>query len=333
MLRPPRPMTNDGDGDHAIPVLLRADLLALGYDDRMIRREVKAGEIARIRRGAYADATAWAGLDEAAQHALRARAVLRQANTELVLSHGTALPEWEAPTWGVDLSEVQATRTDRRAGRREAGVRQHRGLLIPEDIVTRRGVDVTAAPRTLIDLSTVTTTEVALPIWDDFLHRGLTTIEEIEARYLAEGNEHPMEHWANTLNTDLLIRIADGRRESVAETRTWFTCWRQQLPLPEPQVEIRNEHGAVFARVDFAWPEHGVWLEFDGKVKYTKHLRPGEDVTDAVLREKRRESDIARITGWRCIRITWSELEHPERLAALIAAELAKGPRHAPAAS
>lgn len=330
MMRPPRPVPDPDDP--LIPVLLRPDLLELGYDDRTIRQEVRDGRLTRIRRGAYADATAWSALDEATQHALRARAVLRQANTELVLSHGSAVPEWAGPTWKIDLSEVQATRTDRRAGRREAGVRQHRGLLIPDDIVERRGVKVTAAARTLIDLSTVTPTEAALPVWDDFLHRKLTTIEEIEKRYRVEDNEHPMEHWANTLNTDLLIRIADGRRESVAESRTWFVCWRQQLPLPTPQVEIKDETGRVFARVDFAWPELGVWLEFDGKVKYTKHLRPGESVTDAVLREKRRESEIARLTGWRCIRIDWSDLEDPERLAALIAAELAKGPRRTPAA-
>jgi hypothetical protein len=67
--------------------------------------------------------------------------------------------------------------------------------------------------------------------------------------------------------------------------------------------------------LDFAWPELGIWLEFDGKVKYEKHLREGESVTDAVLREKRREQVISELTGWRCFRITWADLEEPEKLA------------------
>ena len=46
--------------------------------------------------------------------------------------------------------------------------------------------------------------------------------------------------------------------------------------------------------MDFAWPEFGVFLEFDGKEKYTKYLKEGESVVDAVLREKKREELICR---------------------------------------
>ena len=34
---------------------------------------------------------------------------------------------------------------------------------------------------------------------------------------------------------------------------------------------------------------------------------------DAVLREKRREDEIRELTGWRVIRLTWADLQHPER--------------------
>lgn len=74
----------------------------------------------------------------------------------------------------------------------------------------------------------------------------------------------------------------------------------------------------MIARVDFAWPELGVFMEFDGRVKYEKFLREGESVTDAVLREKRREQLICELTGWRCIRIVWADLYTPELTAARI---------------
>lgn len=48
-------------------------------------------------------------------------------------------------------------------------------------------------------------------------------------------------------------------------------------------------------------------------------------MVDAVLREKRRESRIAEMTGWRCIRITWADLGQPERAAARIKAFLGQG--------
>ncbi len=70
-----------------------------------------------------------------------------------------------------------------------------------------------------------------------------------------------------------------------------------------------------------------VWLEFDGREKYVKYLKEGESVVDAVLREKARESMIAELTGWRCIRITWADLQHPERTAARIIAFLRQASR------
>ena len=76
----------------------------------------------------------------------------------------------------------------------------------------------------------------------------------------------------------------------------------------------------VIHRVDLAWPSLGLFLEFDGKVKYQRYLREGESVTDAVLREKQREELICELTGWRCIRIVWADLYHPERTAARIRA-------------
>ena len=59
-------------------------------------------------------------------------------------------------------------------------------------------------------------------------------------------------------------------------------------------------------------------MEFDGRVKYEKLLEPGQRASDVVIAEKRREDLIRRLTGWRCLRITWSDLEHPERTAAMI---------------
>lgn len=119
---------------------------------------------------------------------------------------------------------------------------------------------------------------------NDLLHRELTTAALLAQRY-GQG----MEHWPNSLRTDFVLRLVDSRIESVAESRFLVLAWRQHLPAPEPQLKIADEHGVIRTRVDFAWPEHGVFLEVDGRTKYEKLLRPGENVVDVVLREKERE--------------------------------------------
>ncbi len=50
--------------------------------------------------------------------------------------------------------------------------------------------------------------------------------------------------------------------------------------------------------------------------------RDGERASDVVLREKAREAMICRLTGWRCIRVTWAELAYASTTRRRIRAEL-----------
>lgn len=297
-------------------VFLRRDALAAGMSHAAIAAAVRDGDWVRLRHGAYVAGDLFRRATAEERHALLARAVVRQSQTDVVLSHLSAVPEYGGPLWSVPTDVVHVTRLDRRAGRKEAGVRQHQGLLESEDVIMRNGVAVTSPTRTLIDVTTCAHLEAALVIVNDLLHRRLTTLTDVRHRYAT------MQHHPYTLRTDLVFRLADPRIESVAETRTFVVCWRQGLPAPDPQWVVNDDLGHEFARLDFAWPEYKVWLEFDGREKYTKFRREGESVIDAVLREKKRESKIAELTGWRCIRITWDDLADPVRLAARIAAVL-----------
>jgi hypothetical protein len=296
-------------------IRLRKELLGSGLDDRTIARLVADGILHRVRYGAYVDGAAWRECDDVGRHGLVARAVLRHANTEVVLSHESALGEWDVPIWDQALDEVHVTRVDQRTGRREAGVCQHLGALRPGDSVTHNGVLVTSPTRTALDCASQLDVEHGVVIAGDLLHRKLTTTEE-----LAECAEY-MERWPGSLKHRIVLRVADGRCESVGEHRTLYLCWKQGLPMPEPQYKIRDPTtGEILAIVDFAWPELGLFLEFDGKIKYQKLLKEGESPTDVVLREKRREELVCRLTGWRCIRIVWADLYRPERTAAAIRA-------------
>jgi len=288
---------------------LRRQLRLDGWNDRAIASMVASKQWVRIRAGAYVDAGAWRALDLAGKHELRVRAVLLQSKTKLIASHCSAMPFYEGPTWGLDLDRVHGTRMDGKAGRCEAGVQQHRGAIRDGDVVERHGVSVMSAARTGLEVTTVVPTEAALVAVNHLLHAGHTTVEEMRERY-----EQGMVFWKGTLATDLVLRLADASVESVGESRFFYFCYAHGLPAPMPQYEVYDDAGQLIGRVDFAWPELGIFVEFDGRVKYEKLLKPGQSASDVVVREKRREERIVEATGWVCIRVTWADLENPEAL-------------------
>lgn len=243
------------------------------------------------------------------RYAVRCRAAYLQARTEVVLSHTSALPFIEAPAWGFDLAEVHLTRRDGNTGRREAGIRQHCGVLQAEDVMSSHGIDVTSPVRAALEATLVGTAESALIVVNHLLHERVVTLDALRARYDNMGG------WPNSLVTDLVLRLADPRIASVGESRTFSFLFARKFPRPVPQYEV-HDRSRLVAILDFALPDLGVWIEFDGRIKYHRHLRPGETAVDAVLREKRREELVAELTGWRCLRVTWSDLAAPDELAA-----------------
>jgi hypothetical protein len=91
-------------------------------------------------------------------------------------------------------------------------------------------------------------------------------------------------------------------------------------------VEVHDGSGALLGVVDFLWRRFGVFLEFDGRVKYERYRRPGESLEAFLMREKRREEAICLATGWVCIRIGWADLERPHATARRIHQLLASRP-------
>lgn len=296
-------------------VLMTYELLAAGYDDRDITRMVSRGDLHRLRHGAYTFGSHWQGLDPVGRRKLVAHATLRSARSPVALAGPSAADVFGAPVWRMG-DEVHLARLDHKAGRRKGGKVQHRGTILAEDITVRGGLPVTSGTRTALDMIALTDVPRALVTVNGLLHARETTPELLERRVAS------MRYDPHTLESTIVLGLADGRCESAGESLSLHLIWRQHLPKPELQVVIRDRSGRVVARVDFAWPALGVFIEFDGKEKYHRYRRPGETIEQAVLREKRREELICGLTGWRCIRIVWADLHHPERTAARILATL-----------
>ena len=160
---------------------LTREALALGHDDRTLARMVRLGILHRIRWGAYTFGDIWASADERTRHAITARAAVLVAKAPVAVSHVTAVLEHTDTWWGLDLSEVHLTRLDGHAGRAEAGVRQHQGVVIPGDVVTRGPLLVTSPTRAALELTALADMEAALVSIDSMLHAGSCTLDGLRA--------------------------------------------------------------------------------------------------------------------------------------------------------
>ncbi|HCB04885.1 MAG TPA: hypothetical protein PLZ93_12165 [Nocardioides sp.] len=291
------------------PVHLRRDLVGLGWNDRGIADQLKRGIWVRPRRGAYLDAGTWKTLDAAGRHVIRTRAVVKQANTGVAVSHASAVPWWGGPIWDLDLGHVHTTRLDGRLGRKEAGVHQHCGSLQEGDLAVVHGHQVTTPARVALEVSTIASMEASLVVLNDFLHRKLTTPQAVRERY-----ERSIDLWPNTRATELVVRLGDPRISSVLETRFCFFCFRARLPMPVPQYEVRTPDGHLVAVLDFAWPDLGAYVETNGRAKYLQLLKPDQEPGEVVERERRRDELVQGLTRMRGMHVSWTDLNAPRLL-------------------
>jgi hypothetical protein len=294
---------------------LRREAVELGLDDRALRRAVRRGQLVKVRHGAYVHAEDWPGLDEVGRHVVLTRAAMRTLGDRVAASHHSGCALHGMDLWDVPLGVAHVTRLDGGAGRTEGDVVHHEGLMLAEDVRVVESLNVMRPARAALESALLSGVERGLVTVNSGLHRGLFDQDELTAQQLL------MQSWPDSRHLQVVARLADGRVESVGESRALHLFWSQGLPMPVPQFEVRDGQRLV-GFTDFAWPEHKLLVEFDGRVKYGRFLRPDEDPGDAVFREKRREDDLRRVTGWRVIRLTWTDLADPVRTAAIIRAEL-----------
>lgn len=174
------------------------------------------------------------------------------------------------------------------------------------------GIPCASALQTLVDLAAETDDDTLEQILESALRKRLVGIAEIEALLPELGRRR-------VPGTARIRRVLKRRPVDAPPTgsllETLFVQLRRRVPgstEPRRQVEVRDEHGAVVAFVDFAWPELGIFIELDGQ----HHL--GQPVHDA-----RRETAVVAATGWLVGRFTWNEVVgHPvataRRLEALL---------------
>lgn len=294
----------------------RAQARDLGYSDPLVTQMVRGRIWRRLRRGYYTFVALWDELTPEGRHLALAHAVLHSLGNDVALCGVSGLLKHGVQTWGMPLDRVHVSRLDGGAGRTEGDVVHHEGVVPDDDLVEIAGRAVLTAPRCAVEAGSRASNEAALVAFDSLLHLRLCTYAELMAQF------ERMAHWPFTLKLHVTVRMADGRSESVGETRGRWLFRVTGLPAPVPQFVIRDGEGRLVARCDWGWPEHGLFGEFDGRVKYGRLLLPGQDPGDVVFAEKCREDLIREITRGSVVRLVWSDLDRPrvtrDRIATLL---------------
>lgn len=279
-------------------IFTRQDALRLGLDDEMLTAAVARGVIVRLCRGVYTAPRTWTKGEH--RHLLAWAA--HRTYPDAVLAGATAVA-----AHGIALFEVPVVRTDiARPIAREAHTEHLRIRPLRHDPVETPWGPATALAPALLQ----TTMDHGIPSGiasiDEALHTGAVTREDLDAAFESIGR------WPLSSRVRCALAWADPQSELIGESITRAILlgagWSVVSQLP-----IADRDGVVFARVDLALEGTHVLIEFDGKVKYS------DGGADALFREKKREDRI-RSFGYVVIRVTWADLFHPQRVAAVTAA-------------
>ncbi|MGX5656374.1 hypothetical protein ACWKWC_16495 [Geodermatophilus nigrescens] len=236
-----------------------------------------------------------------------------------VVSHASAAVLLGLPLWRIGTERVHVTRRPPAAGSGSARVHLHVARLADDETTCVDGVVTTSVARTVVDLARTESYESAVVTADAALAAGAVRRDELQA-CLARMGPVP-----GTRRAARVLAFADGRSESVGESRSRVLIERLGLPAPDLQVRIVRPDRTLVARCDFGWRDRTTVGEFDGRVKYRAD-GSGRDPADAVYREKLREDEI-RDSRWEVARWGWADLDTPAVVARRITRAFARAGR------
>lgn len=274
-------------------------MLAEGCTDSELLRRRRSGELRTIRGGAYvvaADGPRWPEVE----HLLLVRSTLPRLAPGAVVSHLSAAVVHGLPVWNAPMARVQVTRDARAGGRISSRVHVHVSPLHTGDVEDVDGVLVTSRARTIVDVALTLPFEQAVVVADGALADPLVGPALVAAMERAAGR-------TGIERARRVVAFADGRSGSAGESRSRVAMMRAGLPVPVLQWDVHSATGLWIGCVDFGWLELNTVGEFDGRVKYGRLLKPGQDPGDVVFAEKVRE-DAIRDVELGVVRWTWRDL-------------------------
>jgi hypothetical protein len=255
-----------------------------GISEGQVRRRLRTGEWRRLHRGVFAVAGTPAVWEQ------KVLGAVMVAGPGAVASHLCAAALHEFPDSVRDQPEVTA-----RPGTnpKVRGLRIHRPALLPDHDIRNVGrVPVTSFARTLVDCTGRLSLGQIARALDAGLVRRQVTVWSVERSLLPLGQapgRHPSKLW-----TLLAERGSDA---SKAESRPEIRMARVLVAggLPKPVLQHWVRVGGENFRLDFAYPDAKVAIEYDG---WDAHRSRG-----AFDADRRRDRSL-QLAGWVVLRVT-----------------------------
>lgn len=138
------------------------------------------------------------------------------------------------------------------------GLRIHHTPVDRSEITIRDGVPCTTPTRTAWDVANWLADVPAVTVIDGLLR--LRLVDKGDLLILAESRVGRR----GATRAARVFDLADGRAESPPESRLRVRLVLAGLPRPVPQYAISLPNGNTY-RVDLAWPEYRVAVEYDGQ--------------------------------------------------------------------
>jgi hypothetical protein len=209
-------------------------------------------------------------------------------------SHRSAAQLRELPGGRTDLVEITCHRWKRA---KTDGLVVHETLhLVDEDIETIDGIPTASVEQTLLGLAAVSPFVIEAAV-DCALSRRMTTISALERFVQRKGKRGRNGIGVLRALVEGLDPLA-GVPESVMETKLKQLLRRRGFPPPVFQYEIWHE-GRFIARVDAAYPEHRIAMEYDS---YEHHTGK-----QAIVRDNDRRNALREIR-WRTVVVTAADV-------------------------
>jgi very-short-patch-repair endonuclease len=285
-------------------VVARAQLVDLGVGGRAIDHRLERGRLHRVHRGVFA-----VGHTVLSRHGWFMAAVLA-AGPNAVLSHRSA-----AVLWGIrDGSPASVEVTVPRNRRTRRGVTIHRAVLMADEVTTERGIPVTTAARTLLDLAEHLTPQRLERAIHEAEYRRLTSPLSLDALLARHQGRR---------GTTALKKIVESGGLGAAVTRSEmeadFLAVLDAHRLPRPHT---NQH-IEGREVDALWPEQRLIVELDG--------RQAHGTARAFEHDRARDRHL-QTEGYRIVRVTYRQL-HEQQTTIARQIEALLSPSTTPAAS
>ena len=193
------------------------------------------------------------------------------------------------------IDDWLAAELNRRSRDKTRGIILHSDTLDDGETSVHDAIRLTTPARTAFDLGRRIGLTAAVIRLDALMHA--TDLKAADVELLAERHRGAR----GLVQLRQALHLVDGGAESPYETKTRLVLISSGLPRPQTQIEVRNDWGALMARIDMGWEEWKVGVEFDGAQHWTDPAQRTRDID--------RLAELA-ACGWTIIRVSADMLRH-----------------------